>query len=130
MNKENKGYIALVSVIILGGILLAVVASVSLLSYHRGATEIDYQSKQLSFFLAYSCLDHALLQLASDKSYSGNETHYIGSFECSVGQIVVKKGGVASSIMIPTSATLDGAKTGLSVYVDYTTLSTISLQET
>jgi len=120
---KNDGYIALISVIILGAILLAVVASISSVTFYQASNGLDGESKERAFALAYSCLDHALLKKAQDGSYTGNETYFVGADQCAIGVITADQNG---NFIIPASAVIGGASANLSVLVDKTTLQTIT----
>lgn len=127
--SAQSGYIALISVIILGAILVAVAASLSFLTFSQSGAGLDALSKEQSYALAYSCVDHALLKLIQNNSYAGNETYAIGSDQCTIGLVSTGAGGGSSTRIIPTSATSGSSTTSLRITVDATTLQTVSFEE-
>ena len=85
----------------------------------------DFYSKQFSYFIARSCLNHALLQLADVSTYTGNETIYISDQTCTLLTITTD----ASNTIIRAEALVNSAATNLRLTVNTQTLSTVSLEE-
>ncbi len=80
----NRGFIALISVIIISAILLVVVVAGSMNGFVTRFTLLDAESKQRSAAAADACADTILSRLASDASYAGPETVVVGSDSCQV----------------------------------------------
>jgi len=72
-SSQHRGYIFLLSVLVVGTISLAVTASVLLLSTSAARTGLSLKHSSEALALAQACAEHALLQLRSDSSYGGNE---------------------------------------------------------
>lgn len=74
MNKlanNQKGYIALIAVLIVVVATLAISLSLNLLSIGETQSGLLKQQSAQSFELADSCLEEALLKLKSDDAYTG-----------------------------------------------------------
>ncbi len=83
-NKYEDGYVALISAIIIAGVLMAFVFSISRASFLARFNLLDKNAKENSLQLAEGCANIAVLRLIEDESYAGNETIFIGSENCSV----------------------------------------------
>ncbi len=87
--NKQKGYIALVSVILVSVIGIAISVSLVLLSLaHSQNSFVSEQATQANV-LAESCVEVALLNLQQDQNYSGNETVTVGADNCQVEPITV-----------------------------------------
>ncbi len=71
MIPQPKGFIALVSAIIISAILLVVVISGSLGSIYSRFDTLDAELKERSASAADACADQALLKVANDPAYTG-----------------------------------------------------------
>lgn len=121
----QKGYIAIVSSVIISLVMMIVAISVgssNLLS--RGSVN-DFQIKLLSHTIARSCLNYALFRLADYPSYVGNETVTVSSYTCTLYTITTS----APNKVISAKASINGITTYLRLTANSTTLSTVSLEE-
>lgn len=87
--KKNKGFVALMSAIIISVILLLMVTNLSLTGFYDRSNIFDSEMKNVSLALAEACVDTALLKLANDSTYiaTGGETVTIsGSDTCTIDQ--------------------------------------------
>ena len=84
MRAKNRGFIALMSAIIISSILLVVVVAGSLNGFTTRFTLLDAESKQRSEAAVDACADTILSRLASDSTYAGPETVAVGSDSCQV----------------------------------------------
>jgi len=114
---------------ILGAILIILAASLSTVTFSQSAGELDSIFKEKSYFLAYSCLDHALLKLVQDSSYAGSETYSVGSDQCTIGAIGPDPGGGSNAFLIPATAMIGSSTTKLQLTVNSETLQTIKFEE-
>jgi len=124
-SKNQQGYIALVTAIILAAIVATVtflLAGTSLLGRYN---TLIFNDKKASRFLAESCLEVARLKLVQNSSYIGNETVAIGSSSCAIGQIQT----AAGVKIILVSASAGNGKTVLKLTVDTANLEEIKLEE-
>lgn len=110
----HSGYIALITVMILTAITLVLIASISLSTYYGRAGQLDSKLKEHAYFLAYSCLDRAILKLSYDPAYPGNETIDIETDQCLIGAIQAS----GSNKIITASASIGEASSTLVVTVD------------
>ena len=82
--NNQKGYIALISVVFVSALLMLVVTSVNLTSI----SEIDMALKTTqaaeSFYLAQACAEEVLMRLKEDAQYTGNESLEIEGAVCEV----------------------------------------------
>src|SRR3989338_1096164 len=84
--KNNTGFVALMSAIIISVILLLIVTNLSLTGFYSRSDILDSELKERSSALAEACADTALLKLANDTSYIGGGTPVIvnGSETCTI----------------------------------------------
>lgn len=127
MKKINPrgGYIAIMSSIILSLMLMLVSISLGSSSLFTRLNVVDFGNKQLSYFVARSCLNDALFKLADSASYTGNETLIISSRTCILSTITTS----GANKIIQAKAIIGGATTNLKLTVNATSLSTVSLEE-
>lgn len=120
--KNNSGFMALMSTIIISVILLLIATSLSLTSFYGRTNILDFELKEKSFALAEACADTAILRLAEDSSYGGNETvNVVGADKCQIESVV---GGT-----INVKADYKNYITKLEIEINSTDLSIISWQE-
>lgn len=85
---QPRGFIALMSAIIISAILLIVVASGSLTGFFGRMNIFDSELKERSMNLADACIDQAILKLAQNTAYTGSETiTLVGGDTCTIGSI-------------------------------------------
>jgi len=122
---HERGYLAISAAIILSLLILVVSAALGSYSFTTRMNVVDFDNKQASYSAARSCLDQALLKLADDSNYAGNEAFPIGDQQCTV--VSVAPSGINS--IIKARAQINGATTNLRLTVNTNTLSTVSLEE-
>lgn len=79
---EMKGYVALVSVLIVGAIGVVVVTGVILLGLSAGRTSFTTQQSFQAKALADACIEEALQQIKDSIPFSGNGTLTLGQGSC------------------------------------------------
>lgn len=124
-NSPNNGFIALISAIIISAVLMIVTITLSYSSFFVRYNLLDSEYKERSSALAEGCVDAALLKLANDFNYLGNETITIGGEPCTIRGLQPS----GSNKIIETHAGFQNANTNLSVVVDPSTLGVVSWQE-
>ncbi|MES2087828.1 MAG: hypothetical protein V4467_02435 [Patescibacteria group bacterium] len=67
--QKNKGFIALMSTIIISTILMAIVFTTNMSSFYARFDALDGEFKRKAFALAESCANETLLRLAKNYSY-------------------------------------------------------------
>src|SRR3989344_9071610 len=70
MRSHPKGYIALISVLLISVSLLIAVASLSFAGYLNRFVVLDAQSKEQSLAYAEACISQAMGEIARNASYS------------------------------------------------------------
>ena len=123
--KRQSGYIAITMSIVVTIFLLVLATSLGSSNLFTRSSVTDFYSKQFSYFLARSCLNHALLQLADVPSYTGNETIFVSDQNCTLLTITV----AGENTVISAEAQSNSAATNLRLTVNTQTLSTVSLEE-
>lgn len=121
----QKGYIAITTSIVLSILIMIVAASLGSSNLFTRFNYLDFDNKQLSFVTARSCLNYALLKLAENSNYSGNETVDISSNQCTINPVETS----GQNFIIKSRSQIEGATTNLKLTVNAATLSTISLEE-
>ena len=125
--NENRGFIALISVIVVSAILILIAVTLSLNQFYDRYNILESEYKERSTSLAEACVDNALLEIANDSGYTGNATSTInGTDQCYVGSII------PSSIEIfKTRGIYQNSYTNLKIKVDTSggTLTVISWEE-
>ena len=87
-NKNEKGFIALITAIVLSVILITITISLNQIGFLTRGETADAEYKDRSSALADGCADSALLKLANDLTYAGNDPSIsIGSDTCSIGSV-------------------------------------------
>lgn len=122
---SESGYIAITASFVASLLLLVVAISLGSSNLFTRSGLTDFQDKQFSYFLARSCLNHALLQLADNSTYTGNETISVSGESCTLLSITSQSG----NFIIKAEAQVSGASTNLQLTVNASTLSTVSLEE-
>jgi hypothetical protein len=100
--NHKKGWIALVSLLIINAVALAIAISVNGLSVNDAASALGISKKMEADAIAQGCVEDALIQLRNVQSYSGG-TLPVGNGSCA---IVISGGG--SSRTIDVTATIVG----------------------
>lgn len=89
-----RGFIALITVLIILGVVLLVGLGISQLSISEAQMSLQKSQSSQAFYLANLCAEDALMKLKNDSNYLGNETITIGEESCQIlpieGQWTVK----------------------------------------
>ena len=72
--QNSSGFIALISVSIIGALLLVLAVGVSLRSISEGQMSLSEQFSGEASALAMACCEYGLIQLKNDLDYPGQET--------------------------------------------------------
>jgi len=126
---DSSGYIALMSSIIIGFMLLALVIDQSIHSFFVRFQVLSYEYKQSSFDAAFSCTTRTLLKRAENDTYNGGEKIFIYSinvvYECDV-EVFEINGGL---IFFSVHASYEDIHTTLFLTVNVDSLQIVSWQE-
>ncbi len=119
------GYAALMSVILISGILLLVVTVASYRGYFGRSSVLFFELKERSVALAEACIDQAVAELARNVDYAGSQTVRIGAYSCTIGPI--SRSGTTTTII--AQASFREAFTNFRVSVDSSSLAVTSWEE-
>lgn len=128
-DKNQKGYIALMSAIIISVLLLAVTLSLGFSGFFARFNMADSESKERSAALAEGCVDAAILEAAKE-IYSANKTIKVAqvSDTCKVISSI-KNSPAAGQITIKTQAVINTSYTNLKVIINDGNFDIISWEE-
>lgn len=85
---KSRGFIALMSAIIISSILLLVAVGGSLTGFYTRTNIVDTELKERSLAAADSCVDRALVALAQDQQYAGKKTHVLNGLDrCTISTL-------------------------------------------
>ncbi len=102
-SKTQKGYIALISILIVSGVTLLIAISTSLFGISESDMGLQKSQSSETFYLASLCAEDALMKLKNDLKYPGNETLIIGEGSCTILKL---KGGGNYDRVIKTTGTI------------------------
>lgn len=122
----KRGFIALISVIIVSAILLIIAVTLSLNQFYDRYNILESEYKERSSSLAEACVDSALLELTNDINYSGNSTTTVyDTNKCYTGNIPP----TIPQKTFQTRAIYQNSYTNLKVKVDTSNFSIMSWEE-
>ena len=125
MNKQKiqRGFIALISSIVMSAILLLITTTLSLSSFFARFTILESEYKERSSTLAEACVDSALLKIALDNNYSPtNETVSVGKDSCLIKEVTTN----SQQKIITTQAKYQESYTNLKVTIQTNNLQVLS----
>jgi len=79
-----KGYIALISVLIISAVMLLITIGVSYFGISQSKMTIQKNQTLESYYLAQACAEEASMKLKEDLEYQGNETININGNSCTI----------------------------------------------
>ena len=123
--KNQTGFVALMTAIIISIILGSMIFALNLSGFFARFNALNNQLKEISFALAKSCADTAMLKLGRNPAYGGNEDIAVGVESCHIFALQASGG----QKIIQVQAKPDNAYTDLILKVDPATLSIVSWQE-
>lgn len=112
-----KGFVALMSVIIISAILLGLTAAANTAGFFSRFSELDGEYKQASYALAGACANAAMLNLAQQYAYAPvNQQVAVGWGGCTiVGVTTVSAAASSKMVTIQTRAAYKNTFTTLQV---------------
>jgi hypothetical protein len=122
---SQSGYIALISAVIISFLIMGIALTLSLTSFFNRSDLLDSEFKEMSGSLSEACVSTALLKIAQNESYAGNESVVIGDYNCSI--LPLESAG--GQKIVKTSATVQNSTTNFKVIIDQITLQVISWEE-
>ncbi len=123
--QPKNGYIAITLAIILSFFMLLIAIILGSASLFARNNNLNFYFKKTSYFVSWSCLDYALLQLSQNSNYAGNETRNVDVYQCAIQPIEIS----GANKIIKSRAQVSGATTDLKLTVASADLSTVSLEE-
>ncbi len=120
-----RGFVALITAIVLSLILITVAVALNRIGFLTRSETLDSEYKNRSSALAEACADIALLKLANNPSYSGNESIPVGSDNC----LILTFNPAPDPIIFETKATFQEATTHLRIKIAKSDLSVVSWDE-
>ncbi|MBI3589347.1 MAG: hypothetical protein HY093_02975 [Candidatus Liptonbacteria bacterium] len=128
--QARKGFIALTSAVVVSVLLLTVTLSLGLTGFFARFNTLEVEYKERSLALAEACATTALLKLATNRGYLGNETISVENLACAIlpvstsgGQVTIK-----TRAEFPQSG-LERAVTNLVIMAGNVNLNVISWEE-
>ena len=103
--ESNKGYIALVSVLVLGAIALLIALTLNFFNLTSFLIFRATSASTKSLYLASACAEEGLRKLREDPAYAGNETINLDGSSCLILPIETGEGGV---LILKTSSNYEG----------------------
>lgn len=136
--RYTKGFIALISVIVISAILLMLVFTLGLSSFFNRYDALDAENKRISLGLAEACVNVAMVRIAKDSDYGINPPIAADgecvsvSDTCGAGAKKVCKICSVTDTSFPktisTRAAYNGAYTNVSVAINNTTPGNFTLR--
>lgn len=126
----KNGYIALTSVMIISIVIMIIAITLSSYSFFSRSNVLDAEFKKIGGALAEACAEKALLKIAQNNSYAGNENIIINSGkQCSI--LTVENGAQAGQKIIKTTASFQNFSTNFKITVNVGSfgVSVISFEE-
>ena len=74
--RNNGGYIALISVLIMSAVVLAIAITLNLSSVDETKTGLLKEQSLKSFSLADACLEESFIRLKRDSNYTGGQLNF------------------------------------------------------
>lgn len=123
--KQSAGYIALTSAIITSILIMIIVFALGGAAILNRSDILDATHKEGSLALAEACVEVALLKLAENPNYLGNETLVVGEDQCQI--LLLETQG--NEKIIKTEANLGGAVSHIKVSAESQNLDINSWEE-
>jgi len=82
--RKQKGFIALITILIILGALSLIGLGISQLSIFEAQMGLQKSQSSQAFYLANLCAEEALMRLKEDSNYTGNETLNIENGNCQI----------------------------------------------
>lgn len=114
---NQGGYIALISAILISVSLLTLVIAVSSEGFYSRFNVLESEQKEISTYLAESCLQTAILEIAQDSNYNDDPIIIpVGDdLECEI--VSVDAGTFPSTRLVRTQGIIGDAYTNLEVEI-------------
>jgi len=124
-NSIGNGYIAITSAIIITILIITVILTTSTIGFFGRFNILGTLFKERGDALSNACADTALLKLAEDLNYLGNETINVASSTCTI--LAIETNGTQKTIK--TEGVDNEVKTNIKVLLETTDFTIISWDE-
>lgn len=127
MRFHERGYIALITILILGAVSLTVATTLLAMGANSQRSAIVSQSSTQARGLAMTCADQALQEIRNNLMYSGSGNLFFGQGTCTYS-VAIQAGG---SRQITVSGAVDSTVSNIQVYatIGTSSISITSWQE-
>lgn len=130
MTFHPRGFIALMSVLIICAVLLLIATGGSFAGFYGRQNSMAFEFKERSQALASACVSQTLLALANDSTYSGSATTTIsGTNACYTGTVAKTGAAPNDTYSFRTRAYVGSAYTSFAVVANVSDLAVQSLTE-
>lgn len=126
--KNEEGFIALISVIIISLLLVTISVTVATTGFLSRFNVLDTENKDRSANLAEACLDSAILRLAKNPTDTTTGSVSVGSESCNVVSVSLNSPST-NQITIQSKGSVNNSVTNLRLIIDSATLGQISWEE-
>lgn len=123
---EHRGYIALITAILISVSLLTLVIAVSLEGYFSRFSVLESELKEVSAYLAESCFNTAVLELAQDEDYNEARTVKVSDQECSIVSIT-SSGSFSERRIIEVQGVYKESYTNLEIEIEMDSLPEVDI---
>ena len=123
---RSRGYIAIVSALIISIIMAIVLVSLGQVSFFHRINISNAHLKEKSRALAGACVDAALLKIVNSSTYAGNETITVASDTCKIVSVVTS----GTVRVVTTQGIYQNSYTNLRVDIPTSTVSITGWEET
>ncbi len=131
-NKNEEGFVALITAIILSLILISITVTLNQSGYLTRSSLLDTEYKERSTALAEACANVALLKLANDPTYqvASPQQISVGTDSCWIHSVVTgTQDTIKASATFQDTAAGKGVSTNLIIVVNASDLSVQSWNE-
>ena len=124
---KNRGFVALMSAIIISSILLLVAVGGSLTGFYTRTNVVDAELKERSLAAADSCVDSAFVAFAQDQNYGGLEMRSLNALDrCQISAVT----NLGTEVRFTVQATSSGiAITNLKIHYATSTFTVLEWVE-
>ena len=127
-SKNNAGFVALITAIVLTVVLLLIATTLNLSGFFTRSSAMSAEYKERSASAAEACADRAMLKLAGNPAYAGGETISLGTDSCEIRPILPDSPS-AGKTTIETRAVFNESATNLRIVIVNSDKSVISWDE-
>lgn len=113
--KKREGYIFLLTVLFVGTIAFAIMATYIVLAVTSLQNSSTVYASEQALANAYACADHALYTVQSNFGYTGNEVLTLSSGTCTVHEV---EGSGTSSRVVCVEGTMGSTSRKFEILVD------------